>query len=132
MPRLEAGRFLFIGPFAAPLYLLNRRSSVKLDFRLNNSKQPNGSKPEDICLACGLCCDGVIFAEVRLQPGDDPAPFMALAGSSAGVGRLAKEWAPPSGARSGFAGGQKRTKVSQPCVAFDGCKCRIYGQRPNH
>jgi hypothetical protein len=26
-----------------------------------------------LCLTCGLCCNGVIFANVGLRPGDDAA-----------------------------------------------------------
>src|SRR5438132_2396309 len=38
----------------------------------------NGFVAEDLCLECGLCCNGVIFADVRLQPGDDPKRLKAL------------------------------------------------------
>ena len=26
---------------------------------------------EDLCQACGLCCDGTLFDEVKLEVGDD-------------------------------------------------------------
>lgn len=62
-----------------------------------------------LCLKCGLCCNGVLFADVKLGPDDSSA---ALAGL--GVRRR--------GAIRAF---------NQPCRALqaDGC-CRIYEDRP--
>jgi Fe-S-cluster containining protein len=56
-----------------------------------------------LCLTCGLCCNGVLFADVRPQPGDR-SPL--------------------------FAG---RRRVSQPCPAFQAgdCTCAIYSARPD-
>ena len=55
-----------------------------------------------LCLACGLCCNGVLFADVRPEPGD-PSPL--------------------------FAG---RRRVAQPCPAFSAgdCTCAIYPDHP--
>jgi Fe-S-cluster containining protein len=55
-----------------------------------------------LCLACGLCCNGVLFADVRPEPGD-PSPL--------------------------FAG---RRRMAQPCPAFStgDCTCAIYPARP--
>ncbi len=73
-----------------------------------------GSPPVDpvayLCWACGLCCNGVLFADVELLRGDDPARLETL-----GVRLLAK-------------GGKRR--FVQPCVCFDGKLCRIYADRP--
>ena len=57
---------------------------------------------DTLCLACGLCCNGVLFADVRPEPGDS-SPL--------------------------FAG---RRRVSQPCPAFHtgDCTCAIYPERP--
>jgi Fe-S-cluster containining protein len=66
-----------------------------------------------LCLSCGLCCNGVIFADVKLQPGDDAARLQSLGLT-----------APGSGARGG--------RFFQPCAAFTDCKCRIYADRPKH
>ncbi len=57
---------------------------------------------DSLCLQCGLCCNGVLFADVRPEPGD-ASPL--------------------------FAG---RAKVAQPCPAFDAgtCACAIYTERP--
>ena len=70
---------------------------------------------EQLCPACGLCCNGVIFADVRLQPGED-------AGALRGLGLPVK--APASASRS--------PRWVQPCAAFDGCRCRIYMNRPQY
>jgi Fe-S-cluster containining protein len=68
----------------------------------------NARDPRNLCLACGLCCNGVLFADVKLQPGDD-----ALRLGSLGLK---------------VAGG----KFRQPCVAWEGCRCRIYSDRPKY
>ena len=63
-----------------------------------------------LCPACGLCCNGVLFADVELQPGDDAGRLIDLGMS------LKKK-------------GMKRAFV-QPCHCFDGTLCRIYADRP--
>lgn len=57
---------------------------------------------DTLCLQCGLCCNGVLFADVRPEPGDR-SPL--------------------------FAG---RSRVSQPCPAFNAgdCTCTLYAERP--
>lgn len=64
-----------------------------------------------LCPECGLCCDGVLFADVRLVKGDD-----ALVLEQAGL-KLKR------------VGGQ--TRFQQPCACFDGRLCRAYDQRPS-
>jgi Fe-S-cluster containining protein len=66
-----------------------------------------------LCLECGLCCNGVIFADVRLQPGDDPERLRSI-GLSISM--------PHSALRA--------PHFPQPCAALDGCRCRIYADRP--
>ena len=63
-----------------------------------------------LCLQCALCCNGVLFADVRLQTGDDAA-------------RLAKLGVPLQ-RRGG------RMRFAQPCSCLEGNLCRIYGERP--
>lgn len=63
-----------------------------------------------LCPACGLCCNGVLFADVELQRGAEADRLQAL-----GVKLFAK-------------GGKRR--FSQPCQCFDGKLCRIYADRP--
>ena len=60
-----------------------------------------------LCLACGLCCNGVLFRDVELQGGDNPEALQKL-----GLPIL-------------------RSRFAQPCPALcDGNKCRVYEQRP--
>ncbi len=72
-----------------------------------------------MCQACGLCCNGVIFADVSLQPGEDAEVLRSL-------GLRLK----PSQARAD--GAYVPKKFLQPCLAFEGCRCRIYAERPQH
>lgn len=67
-----------------------------------------------ICLECGLCCNGVIFADVQLQRGDDAARLREL-----GLAFIQKSKL-------------KNQKFAQPCTAFEGCRCRIYGEHPRY
>ncbi|MEJ0090221.1 MAG: YkgJ family cysteine cluster protein [Limisphaerales bacterium] len=64
----------------------------------------------DLCPNCGLCCNGVLFADVELRAGDD-------------AGRLAE---------LGLSLGMKGSKLAfaQPCTCFDGKLCTIYADRP--
>ncbi|HXP61669.1 MAG TPA: YkgJ family cysteine cluster protein [Dongiaceae bacterium] len=82
---------------------------------MSDSMSGDGSRAEDLCLACGLCCNGVIFADVRLQPGDDAARLRAL-----GLRVFA------SRAATGAPG------FKQPCAALAGCSCRVYAERPGY
>ena len=66
---------------------------------------------EKLCLNCGLCCDGTLFADVELCPGDNPARLKNLGLS------LAKK-------------GKSKIAFAQPCSCFDGKLCRIYPDRP--
>jgi uncharacterized protein len=63
-----------------------------------------------LCPNCGLCCNGVLFADVELQKGDDAGQLIELGLS------LKKK-------------GVKRAFV-QPCACFDGRLCKIYSDRP--
>ncbi|HMJ91939.1 MAG TPA: YkgJ family cysteine cluster protein [Candidatus Acidoferrum sp.] len=72
------------------------------------AREMNGSA-EQLCLQCGLCCNGVIFADGELQPDDDTARLENL-------GLKLKR------------GG----KFHQPCAVFvKGC-CGIYADRPSY
>lgn len=65
---------------------------------------------EQLCPACGLCCNGVLFGDVEIQGQDDAKRLSAL----------------------GITLGRKGRKVAfpQPCSCFDGRWCRIYADRP--
>ena len=74
---------------------------------------PNVPAERVLCLVCGLCCNGVIFADVQLESGDEAARVQSL-------GLRLKS------------GGRGQPKLVQPCEAFDGSRCRIYAERPKH
>jgi len=76
---------------------------------------PGATIVEHLCLNCGLCCNGVIFRDVELQPGDDAARLKLL-------GLPVRAARPPGGPG----------KFTQPCAAFDGCRCGVYADRPQH
>jgi len=71
---------------------------------------------EQLCTRCGLCCNGALFADVKLNPGERAPVARALAAA------VAK----PARARRPLA------RLVQPCAAFDGRLCRIYADRPSH
>ncbi len=66
---------------------------------------------DTLCLQCGLCCNGVLFADVKLKPVDDPVRLKA--------GGLPVRKQGPS------------YSFPQPCTALqsDG-KCCVYRDRP--
>lgn len=69
---------------------------------------------EKLCLACGLCCDGTLFDNVRLEPGDD-APRLKTLGLPVTVSR----------------GKEPAATFPQPCAALCADRtCRLYADRP--
>jgi hypothetical protein len=58
---------------------------------------------DTLCLQCGLCCNGVLFADVRPERGDNSPLFK-----------------------------QHGPRVAQPCPALNtgDCKCALYTERP--
>lgn len=81
------------------------------------------SQAEEICIACGLCCNGVIFADVHLQPGDLPEQ---LRKAGLPLKPFGKKSSVPHASAS-----ELKCKFNQPCSAFEG-RCRIYAIRPQH
>jgi hypothetical protein len=69
-----------------------------------------------LCLECGLCCNGVIFANGQLQPEDDAAHLQSLG----------LRFPPKRNSKI------ENQKFLQPCAAFDGCRCKIYSERPRY
>jgi Fe-S-cluster containining protein len=63
-----------------------------------------------LCPKCGLCCNGVLFADVELRKGDDVQRLAELGLSLEKKGR--------------------QRAFAQPCACFDGKLCRIYKERP--
>lgn len=66
---------------------------------------------EALCPQCGLCCDGSLFADVKLLKADGRQRLASL-------GVPVRQW----GGHSSFV---------QPCSSFDGSFCRIYADRPS-
>jgi hypothetical protein len=68
------------------------------------------SSASRLCAACGMCCNGVMFHIVRLQPGDSAKALGAL----------------------GLKVKRKRGQChfAQPCAAHRDSQCSIYAVRP--
>lgn len=71
---------------------------------------PTSNPLSQLCLACGLCCDGTLFARVPIS--SDDAARLALFGISVETR--------PDGS----------VALPQRCAALNGCECRAYAQRP--
>ena len=65
---------------------------------------------ENLCLACGLCCDGTLFSWVVLRPADD-VPRLAEAGVAAETVN-------------------GRQGLWQPCAGHHAGRCTVYQVRP--
>ena len=63
----------------------------------------------EVCLACGLCCQGAMYTRVQIQ-GSEIAFIEGL-----GLPVVVKE---------------EKTYFTQPCLCFEGGKCGIYASRP--
>ncbi|SKB06040.1 hypothetical protein SAMN02745166_04408 [Prosthecobacter debontii] len=63
-----------------------------------------------LCLACGMCCNGVLFHIVRLQPTDSVKALEKM----------------------GMKLSRKKTEpyFNQPCRFLQGCTCQVYEHRP--
>ena len=71
--------------------------------------KPVTAPAEQLCLTCGICCDGTLFKDVELQPGDSAQQLQSLH--------------PALAIRNG--------KFPQPCAALCVDKhCAIYADRP--
>ncbi len=69
---------------------------------------------EELCLACGLCCDGTLFDLVKLEASDDARKLKAL-GLPVTVSR----------------GKAPVARFPQPCAALCADRtCRLYANRP--
>lgn len=69
---------------------------------------------EQLCLACGLCCDGTLFDLVKLEASDDAAKVKAL-GLPVKISR----------------GKVPVARFPQPCAALCADRtCRLYADRP--
>lgn len=78
---------------------------------MNPAKTPVPAKAiAQLCPQCAMCCNGVLFKDVELQPGDDAAKLRRI-----GLPFVTS----------------RKLKFPQPCAALDGCRCRIYADRPS-
>ncbi|MDP2136456.1 MAG: YkgJ family cysteine cluster protein [Candidatus Didemnitutus sp.] len=69
---------------------------------------------EQLCLACGLCCDGTLFDGVQLEPDEDAGQLKAL-GLPVAFSRARKPVA----------------RFAQPCAALcEDRTCQLYQHRP--
>jgi Fe-S-cluster containining protein len=84
-----------------------------------------------LCLECGLCCNGVIFANVRLGPNDTLAPLQSI-GVTFNAARAKALAADRQRQESTVESAMRNLKLSQPCPALDGCRCRVYADRPDY
>jgi len=75
---------------------------------MTSTEQPSAASR--LCAACGMCCNGVMFYIVRLQPADSPKELAAL-----GLKLKRKKG---------------ENYIQQPCPAFRGSHCSIYAARP--
>lgn len=70
-----------------------------------------------LCLKCGLCCDGSLFADVELAANE--------------AARLKATGLRPRGKR--FGSGSTAALLPQPCAALgEDCRCAVYEDRPRH
>lgn len=106
-------------------------ASIKVQPRLNEPAQNGGAPVEELCLGCGMCCNGVIFADVQLRSGEDRKHFETL-GLEFVSGRESPAAASPAQAPRALRGAKNQPKFAQPCRALDGCRCRIYPERPRY
>ncbi|HWH68024.1 MAG TPA: YkgJ family cysteine cluster protein [Candidatus Sulfotelmatobacter sp.] len=88
------------------------------------------SPAEDLCLACGMCCNGVIFADVRLQPGDNAVRLKVL-GLPLVNSRSTRQGGAEALAHT-MAAVPRYPKLCQPCAAVAVGRCRIYAERPKY
>jgi hypothetical protein len=74
---------------------------------------------DQLCLQCGLCCNGVLFRDVELQPGDDAQKLKSLG--------MPVKTSPTRNSKPET----RNHKFNQPCSALGAdCRCRIYADRP--
>jgi hypothetical protein len=72
--------------------------------------QSTAAAVSQLCPHCGLCCNGVLFADVELRKSDDARRLAGLGLSLEQKGR--------------------KQVFTQPCACFDGRFCGIYAERP--
>jgi hypothetical protein len=99
-----------IRPMAGNLFRAEKSVRVWVQPWFNSLMSETTDAVSELCPACGLCCNGVLFGDVELQRGDGPKRLAEL-----GMELFRK-------------GSQKC--FTQPCACFDGKWCQIYAERP--
>lgn len=77
----------------------------------------------DVCLACGLCCSGVLFTEVTLH--ESEAERLLARDATASITVQSSEPAAVAENDSG-----KMAGMDQPCGFLSGSRCTVYTDRP--
>jgi Fe-S-cluster containining protein len=75
------------------------------------AKNANTDAIARLCTVCGLCCNGVLFGDVELQPRDAPEDLRVL------------------GLKLERKGKKLRLRQPCPCLGAD-LLCRVYAERP--
>ena len=87
-----------------------RGSEIHPEMKIS-TPAPSNAVGSELCLACGLCCNGVLFRDVELRSGDNEAVLRSI---GAAVRRL-----------------KTKASVPQPCAALcQDNRCQIYAERP--
>ncbi|MEM1039502.1 MAG: hypothetical protein AAGI12_08525 [Pseudomonadota bacterium] len=74
------------------------------------------SQQEDLCISCGLCCDGTLYQSVQLFEGDPGENLIALGAEISPLETVS----------------EMQTVMKLGCAAHqDGC-CQVYAHRPKH
>ena len=68
---------------------------------------------QNLCLSCGLCCDGTLFGQAPVGAAEPVDVFRA-----AGI-RITPD-----------RGGESRYELPLPCLRFENGRCQTYGCRP--
>ena len=67
---------------------------------------------QNLCLSCGLCCDGTLYTHVPVGAAEPAEAFRAV-----GI-RITQD-----------RGGEGHYKLPQPCLRFENGRCRTYDCR---
>ncbi len=81
--------------------------------------QLSAIQQQDLCRQCGLCCNGVIFANLRLDERDEVERLQSLLSLRRMRGGKGLD-------------DSVSFQFSQPCAAFRSGQCGIYPERPRY
>jgi len=119
---------------------------VNSGLKKRRTPSPAANLASTLCLACGLCCDGTLFRDVELQPGDAWEKFRAeglplrasrrSVVSTENVSRFRVAAKPASEVNSPCPDVRdstpQRIRLPQPCAALcSDLRCRVYTDRPS-